>query len=68
LLGGEKVCVCGDFNAVRRVEERQPNRGGTMSLDIQHFSRFIDDNGLIDLPLRGRRYTWYKGDGTSIAG
>ena len=34
LLGGEKVCVCGDFNVVRSVEERRSNRGSTSTLDI----------------------------------
>jgi hypothetical protein len=32
-----------------------------------HFNQFIDDNGLINLPLCGRRFTWYKGDGTSMS-
>jgi exonuclease III len=66
-LRGAKVCVCGDFNAVRTVEERWSSRGNSSFLDIQHFSRFIDDNGLVDLPLCGRRYTWFKGDGSAMS-
>jgi hypothetical protein len=35
--------------------------------ETPHFNQFIDENGLIDLPLCGRQFTWYKGDGTSIS-
>jgi hypothetical protein len=31
------------------------------------FNRFIEDNNLIDLPLIGRKFTWYKGDGLSMS-
>ncbi|MCI37514.1 cytochrome P450, partial [Trifolium medium] len=27
-LGRRRVCVCGDFNAVKNVEERRSSRGG----------------------------------------
>lgn len=67
LLGGAKVCLCGDFNAVRNVEERWSQRGNNVYYDVQHFSQFIDDNGLIDLPLSGRHYTWFKGDGSAMS-
>jgi hypothetical protein len=53
--------VCGDFNAVRCVEERRSSRIGTHSINHIPFNRFIDDNVLIDLSLSGRRYTWCKG-------
>ena len=35
--------------------------------DYHHFGLFIDDNELTDFPLCGRRYTWFKGDGTSMS-
>jgi len=62
-LGGKKVCVCGDFNAVRCSEERRSVevQGGVTG--YESFNRFIEDNGLIDLPLYGRHFTWFKGDG-----
>ena len=67
-LQGKKVCVCGDFNAVRRPEERRSLKGGGENVsDYQHFCQFIDDNELIDLPLCGRRCTWFKGDGSSMS-
>ncbi|MCI24787.1 endonuclease/exonuclease/phosphatase family protein [Trifolium medium] len=33
LLNGERVCVCGDFNAVRSIEERRSSREGPRSSD-----------------------------------
>jgi len=38
LLRGEKVCVCGDFNVIHRLEERRSLGGGVVvTQDIQHF-------------------------------
>ncbi|CAJ2674421.1 unnamed protein product [Trifolium pratense] len=66
-LGRSRVCVCGDFNAVRSVEERRSANDGYRPSDHIPFNRFIDDNTLIDLPLCGRKYTWFKGDGRSMS-
>ncbi|PNX62959.1 cysteine-rich receptor-like protein kinase, partial [Trifolium pratense] len=66
-LGRSRVCVCGDFNAVRSVDERRSANDGYRPSDHIPFNRFIDDNTLIDLPLCGRKYTWFKGDGRSMS-
>ncbi|GAU44755.1 hypothetical protein TSUD_246480 [Trifolium subterraneum] len=66
-MGGRRVCVCGDFNAVKHVDERRSSRAGPNSLDHIPFNRFIDDNNLIDLPLCGRKFTWFKGDGLTMS-
>ncbi|GAU12613.1 hypothetical protein TSUD_132230 [Trifolium subterraneum] len=66
-LERRRVCVCGDFNAVRSVDERRSLRSGHRFLDHIPFNRFIEDNILIDLPLSGRKFTWYKGDGLSMS-
>ncbi|GAU42656.1 hypothetical protein TSUD_398610 [Trifolium subterraneum] len=66
-LGRERVCVCGDFNAVTHVDERRSIGGALRSTDYIPFNRFIDDNNLVDLPLRGRKFTWYRGDGQSMS-
>ncbi|KEH33181.1 endonuclease/exonuclease/phosphatase family protein [Medicago truncatula] len=68
LLSGKKVCICGDFNAVRSVDERRSVRNGLTSADCASFNGFIDDNMLVDLPLHGRKFTWFKGDGRSMSG
>ncbi|GAU49673.1 hypothetical protein TSUD_91110 [Trifolium subterraneum] len=66
-LEGKRVFVCGDFNAVRRVDERQSRRARPSSVDHIPFNRFIDENNLVDLPLSGRKFTWFKGDGLPMS-
>ncbi|KAK2430958.1 DNA-(apurinic or apyrimidinic site) endonuclease [Trifolium repens] len=56
-LIGMRVCVCGDFNAVRGIEERRSTSAGQRPQEVIAFNRFIDDNFLIDLPLCGRKFT-----------
>jgi hypothetical protein len=36
-------------------------------LDHIPFSWFIEDNNLVDLPLHGRKFTWFKGDCLSMS-
>lgn len=62
-LHGKKVCVCGDFNAVRCREERRSVSSSGVVLDCAPFNHFIEDNALLNLPLCGRNFTWFKGDG-----
>jgi len=61
-----KLCICGDFNAIRSTEERKSRRVGLQQANFDHFNNFIDNNFLADLPLCGRKFTWYKGDGYSM--
>lgn len=49
-------CFGGDFNAVRYPGERQGS--STFSLQMQSFDDFIEEVGLVDLPLQGGPYTW----------
>jgi exonuclease III len=55
LLRGSRACVCRDFNATRRDDERRSSSVGQRPLDYIAFDRFIEDNFLIDLPLCGRK-------------
>jgi hypothetical protein len=66
-LGGKKISVCGNFIAVRCVGERRSSRDGYVSLDYIPFNQFIDNNVLVDLPVCGRKYTWFKGDGITMS-
>jgi hypothetical protein len=52
---------------VLSLEEQRSVRKGSLALDSNQFNLFIEDNGLVDLPLCGRRYKWFKGDGTSMS-
>ena len=67
LLGPAKVCICGDFNSVRSAEERRFVRGSQLVHDFAPFNDFIQECALVDLPLGGRKFTWYKGDGRSMS-
>jgi len=63
----KNVCICGDFNAVRSMSERRSVGSIQRHLGMTGLNLFIDDNLLIDLPLRGRSFTWFKGDGKSMS-
>jgi hypothetical protein len=60
-------CVLGDFNAVCSCEERRSRSTISGNDDFAPFNNFIDDHYLIDLPLCGRNFTWYRGDGLSMS-
>ncbi|KAL8498292.1 hypothetical protein ACS0TY_021568 [Phlomoides rotata] len=58
------ICVIGDLNSISRESERE-DRGLTSNhREIVAFQSFINDNGLVDLPLHGRRFSWYKSNGS----
>jgi exonuclease III len=61
------VCVCGDFNSVRGEDERKGRCTVYRQADASAFNDFIDSCYLIDLPICGRLFTWYKGDGVSMS-
>ncbi|GKV12444.1 hypothetical protein SLEP1_g23583 [Rubroshorea leprosula] len=54
-------CIGGDFNAIRSVEEKQGKYIDFGSMDA--FNNFISSNELVDLPMKGRKYTWYRSHG-----
>lgn len=56
---GKNFCVCGDFNVVRCMEERKSIREVVHYEDIDPFTRFIEENFLVGLPLGGHAYTRY---------
>lgn len=36
-------------------------------MKADQFNKFIEDCSLIDLPICGRMFTWYRGDGVSMS-
>ena len=66
-VGGKVWCILGDFNAMRNLQERKGvNHIGINSRsEIQGFNEFIERMELIDLPLVGRKYTWYRTNGSA---
>ncbi|MCI60007.1 endonuclease/exonuclease/phosphatase family protein, partial [Trifolium medium] len=53
------ICVVGDFNSVRSVDERKGvSEGGGWKEDTRLFNVLIENSWLADLPLMGRKFTW----------
>jgi len=54
-------CILGDFNAIRKKEERRGVcYGRSDSREISSFNNFIEGLELLDIPCLGRKYTWYR--------
>ncbi|GKV21933.1 hypothetical protein SLEP1_g31856 [Rubroshorea leprosula] len=58
-------CLGGDFNATRSTGERQGSR--EMTTEMREFNCFIHEAELIDLPLVGRKFTWYNSNGLQMS-
>ncbi|XP_068471265.1 uncharacterized protein [Phaseolus vulgaris] len=59
-------CLCGDFNVVRRPEERKGIRGhSSQKKEIEGFNNFIETNGWMDIPGVGKKFTWFKANNTT---
>nr|KYP66721.1 Transposon TX1 uncharacterized [Cajanus cajan] len=57
-------CLMGDFNSVRKVTERVGVNGGNVgAVEIGDFNNFISDLGIVEVPLIGRSFTWYRPNG-----
>jgi len=68
IYDGINICVCGYFNVVRGVEERRSSVSFTSLTCVPSFNNFIESNAMVDLlPLIGRRFTWYRGDGRAMS-
>ncbi|XP_058774615.1 uncharacterized protein LOC131648899 [Vicia villosa] len=55
----------GDFNAVKKRGERVGLSYRSSSSEWRDFSGFIEDIGLVDVPCKGKRFSWFSGDGKS---
>jgi hypothetical protein len=69
-FGGGKWCVMGDFNSVTRMEDRRGvsfGGGQNTTLEMREFGDFINFMELVDLPVLGRKYTWFHPNGRSMS-
>ncbi|XP_058783711.1 uncharacterized protein LOC131658435 [Vicia villosa] len=57
--------IGGDFNAIKRRSERVGVSFSTHRAGWGEFSNFIDMCGLIDVPCKGKKFSWFSGDGKS---
>lgn len=62
---GYCVCVIGDFNSIRNRSARIGRSSGGDTREITTFENFIQSNKLVEIPLIGNAFTWYRPDGTS---
>jgi exonuclease III len=68
VYGADHYCILGDFNAIRSREERKGTGvGGEVEEDMRLFNIFIENTGLIDLPLMGRKFTWMQPNGKCLS-
>lgn len=55
----------GDFNVVYNVSEKSGMSLDCRLFEIRDFATFIEESGLVDVPCKGNKYTWFSGDGKS---
>jgi exonuclease III len=68
--GGGVWCVVGDFNVVRRRDERRgvnEEASTAQVLEMFLFNNFLGEMDLEDLNILGRRFTWYHPNGRSMS-
>jgi len=57
-------CLISDFNAIRNPFERRVIiECGSQKCEIFGFNDFIERNFLMELPVAGKKFTWYKANG-----
>ncbi|XP_058784973.1 uncharacterized protein LOC131659865 [Vicia villosa] len=59
---GEWV-IARDFNAVKNVNERKGSSGRYRVSEERDFLEFINLSNLVDVPSKGKKFTWFGGDG-----
>jgi hypothetical protein len=69
-LGEGRWCVVGDFNVVCSMEERvgcNLSIGRSSTSEVVEFQNFVEELELVDLPLLGRRFTWFHSSGRAMS-
>ncbi|XP_058740918.1 uncharacterized protein LOC131613249 [Vicia villosa] len=59
--------IGGDFNAIKESCERKGRGVVSNSNEIKEFADFIERFRLVDLPCKGKKFTWYSGNGISMS-
>lgn len=57
----------GDFNAVKEIMERKGRSTLVNYNGMDLFAEFIHKSALVDIPRKGKKYSWYSGDGKSTS-
>lgn len=56
------ICIAGDFNSILDPSERKSRSPNPHLSGMNDFRSFVSSNGLMDIPLANRRYTWFSPD------
>lgn len=55
----------GDFNAVKNGSKRKVRAAIINHREVELFVDFILNYSLMDIPCKGKKFTWFSGDGKS---
>lgn len=59
--------LAGDFNSIKNRAERRGVVVHSQDTYNMEFQEFINDLDIIDLPVLGNRFTWFKADGSAMS-
>jgi exonuclease III len=65
--GETEWCLGGDFNAVLLASERFGSSAVGRQGERILFNRFIEDLEVIDVPVLGKKFSWFSADGKSMS-
>jgi hypothetical protein len=57
----------GDFNAILRSSERKGCSADSRQGERLSFSHFVEEMEVIDVPVLGKKFTWFSSDGKSMS-
>ncbi|XP_058759249.1 uncharacterized protein LOC131632522 [Vicia villosa] len=60
-------CIAGDFNSVVSKKERMGRALVVKKAEMRDFARFIGEIGLVDVPFKGKLFSWFSGDGRCMS-
>ncbi|PNX92374.1 cysteine-rich receptor-like protein kinase [Trifolium pratense] len=60
-------CIGGDFNAILHLSERKGSSVATRRSEVNFFREFVDDMKLIDIPVLGKKFSWFTPYGKAMS-
>lgn len=60
-------CIDGDFNAITNEAERKRRSGCSSLQEISDFNNFIAGIELFDVPVSGKKFSYFSSDGISMS-
>lgn len=55
----------GDFNAIKNFREKKVRAVLVNNKEVELFAKFIFKSNLVDVPCKGRNFSWFSGNGKS---